>query len=93
MSDTKQAVDAPLQTPVRLPRWVCQSCGWVGDDHELLRATSPFDADDVICACPECKTVEDVLNACDEPGCNRDAGCGFPSPTGYRRTCMEHANL
>jgi hypothetical protein len=27
---------------------------------------------------------------CDEPGCIKDVGCGWPSPTGYRMTCAEH---
>jgi hypothetical protein len=27
---------------------------------------------------------------CDEPGCERHADCGWPSPSGYRRTCGEH---
>jgi hypothetical protein len=27
---------------------------------------------------------------CDELGCKRRADCGWPSPTGYRRTCGEH---
>ena len=28
--------------------------------------------------------------ACDEPGCQRQADCGWPSPAGYRHTCGEH---
>ncbi len=27
---------------------------------------------------------------CDEPGCNKQGTCGWPSDTGYRRTCSEH---
>ena len=27
---------------------------------------------------------------CDEPGCRERANCGWPSPTGYRRTCGKH---
>jgi hypothetical protein len=27
---------------------------------------------------------------CDEPGCDRDASGGWPSPNGYRHTCHEH---
>jgi hypothetical protein len=69
---------------------MCRSCGWIGDDAELLRAPSPFDVADTICGCPQCKAVNDVVNACDEPGCAREATCGFPDPGGYRRTCVEH---
>ena len=27
---------------------------------------------------------------CDEPGCEREATCGWPVADGYRRTCGEH---
>jgi hypothetical protein len=27
---------------------------------------------------------------CDEPGCKERSTCGFPTPSGYRRTCGEH---
>jgi hypothetical protein len=34
--------------------------------------------------------LKDTLGLCDEPGCYRDAGCGWPSKNGYRMTCGEH---
>ena len=34
-----------------------------------------------------------TLNLCDEPGCYKDAGCGWPSKDGYRMTCGEHYRL
>lgn len=37
--------------------------------------------------------IADRINACDEPGCTREATCGFPTPSGYRRTCGEHMQL
>ena len=27
---------------------------------------------------------------CEEPGCKKQSSCGWPSPSGYRRTCGEH---
>ena len=30
---------------------------------------------------------------CDEPGCKRQANCGTPTATGYRRTCGEHCPI
>jgi hypothetical protein len=30
---------------------------------------------------------------CDEPGCEKHAGCGWPSPNGYRRTCGQHMKI
>jgi hypothetical protein len=73
-------------------RWMCNSCDWIGNDADLLRAPSPFDSTETICACPKCKAVEDVINACDEPTCDRPATCGFPTATGYRRTCHRHSD-
>lgn len=72
-------------------RWRCAGCRWVGVDSEILTAPSPFDAADSISGCPRCKTVDKFVNVCDEPGCSREAGCGWPTPDGgYRRTCSEH---
>jgi hypothetical protein len=75
-------------------RWMCNSCDWIGGDAELLRAPSPFDPEDTLCACPKCKAVDDLHNACDEPGCTQKAHCGFPTPDGgYRRTCSRHSEF
>jgi len=83
-------VGAPFERHVRPLRWLCNTCGWNGADAELLRAPSPFDAADAIVGCPKCRAVNDVENACDEPGCDMPATCGFPAPGGYRRTCGKH---
>lgn len=85
------ALAGQVEPPVRPLRWLCQSCDWIGDDAELLRAPNPFDPDSIICGCPKCKAVDDIINACDEPGCVRQASCGFPTQNGYRRTCGRHA--
>ena len=75
-------------------RWLCQSCDWIGDAAELLWAPSPFDPEQQLCGCPKCKAVDDVVEACDEPGCNRASSCGFPTSLGkYRRTCFEHSEF
>lgn len=34
--------------------------------------------------------MKPVLELCDEPDCFEDATCGWPSPTGYRKTCRTH---
>lgn len=78
------------KVPPRKLRWLCQSCGWNGDDDELLRAPNPFFLEDTIVGCPNCKVVENMANACDEPGCDKEATSGFPDPGGYRRTCGLH---
>lgn len=73
------------------PLFRCNECDWRGRESEILTAQNPFRSEAyTINGCPKCGEVEDFTNVCDEPGCKRDAGCGWPSPAGYRRTCGEH---
>lgn len=71
-------------------RWRCEECKKIFNESELLQAQNPFDIHQTISGCPNCKAVEDFINICDEPGCDREATCGFPTPSGYRRTCGDH---
>lgn len=36
-------------------------------------------------------TAMEEYRQCDEPGCTREGGCGWPTDGGYRRTCYEHS--
>jgi len=68
-------------------------CGWLGDSNTLLRAPNPFEPDEELTACPQCKGF-DVSAACDEPVCTRAGGCGWPTKDGgYRHTCWEHSDF
>lgn len=69
-------------------KWKCQECAVVVSEY--LVAPNPFDATDSIIGCPNCKSVNSLLEVCDEPGCAEYSSCGFPTPTGYRRTCGKH---
>jgi len=67
------------------------NCGWKGMDSELLKAKNPFEPEDTVYACPECKELEgSYFSSCDEPACWRETTCGTPTANGYRRTCSEH---
>jgi hypothetical protein len=71
----------------------CQErrCNWTGDSNEMLTAPNPFDPEDTLTVCPECKTLEhSVWMACDEPGCWRAVTAGTPTTDGYRNTCYDH---
>lgn len=65
-------------------------CGWHGQEEEVLQAPNPFDSTDTLQGCPECKSVETIFVACDEPDCWKQATCGTPTPSGYRQTCGKH---
>lgn len=72
-------------------RYKCMECSNIHDETALLQAPNPFDATDTVCGCPSCKSVDSEVLVCDEPGCNKEASCGWQSPTGYRHTCYEHS--
>jgi hypothetical protein len=48
------------------------------------------DTERMECAIDAYEDAEKECQQCDEPGCTRTAGCGYPVPNGYRRTCHEH---
>jgi len=79
---------SPLDGCVR--HWGCNSCDWLGLETELLRAPSPFEPETEVLGCPKCKAIDDFFAVCDEPGCTKEAGCGFPTANGYRHTCGKH---
>lgn len=37
--------------------------------------------------------LKPMLHLCDEPGCFKEAGCGFPTDDGYRWTCYDHYRI
>lgn len=77
--------------------WKCRACGIASLEPELLKAPSPFNSDDELVACPRCLQCSEGFDLlCDEPGCNKHAGCGWPTGDdndewgGYRDTCAKH---
>ncbi|KKL74445.1 hypothetical protein LCGC14_2064870, partial [marine sediment metagenome] len=68
----------------------CRECDWEGKSDEELSAPSPFERDETIYACPQCKDINSTFRACDEPECWRETSCGTPVKGGYRRTCGKH---
>lgn len=69
----------------------CNVCQWHGRPKERLSAPSPFDTDDTLYGCPECKTADTFVFLCDVGGCQKEATCGWPDGKGeYWSTCGEH---
>jgi len=73
-----------------MTRMICDECGWCGDEDHVLLGRNPFDPDSEIDGCPQCKKIDSVSRACDEPGCRRLVVCGTPTADGYRCTCGAH---
>ena len=72
-------------------KWKCVICDHKFYSLEFLIATSPFDEDDTLYACPECKTIREPEELCEEPGCELTASCGTPFGAGhYKRHCHLH---
>lgn len=70
-------------------KWKCEECEFIGALDEFDKVKDPG-GDDTWTVCRRCRTPEHVVGVCDEPGCMREATCGFPTPTGYRQTCGAH---
>ena len=69
----------------------CDECGWTGTQDDICVVSDPKEGSEAKWSiCPQCRSAEQFTNMCDEPGCSREASCGFPSVSGYRRTCFEH---
>lgn len=77
-------------------KWKCMHCGSITLEHDLLEAVSPFNPFSLLTGCPVCLYCEDFKMVCDEPGCNLEASCGWPTGDvhdqwgGYRTTCSYH---
>lgn len=69
---------------------ICEECNWHGFESDILRAPNPFNSRDELSGCPKCRSVECLIEACDEDGCWNNSTCGTPTPNGYRRTCGKH---
>lgn len=76
-----------------MSKFRCDECEAIHQAVDLLVAPNPFDSQDVISGCPDCKSVGQFTEICDEPECKREAGCGFPTENGYRRTCYQHSDF
>lgn len=75
-------------------RWQCTECDWIGETHEIDRVDDPKpDSNMRWSVCPDCRSAESFKNLCDEPGCNKEATCGWPSENNYRRTCYWHSQF
>ncbi len=71
-------------------RWLCENCGTVTDDADLLQAPSPFDPATEMTGCPKCKAHDEFRAAC--AVCDRPA-CGGRSDTEsglYQALCRHH---
>ena len=68
-------------------------CNWRGNMTDALYAPNPFDESDKLIGCPLCKSVNSLVQACDDHDCWDEATCGTPTDGGYRMTCGKHAPL
>ena len=73
-----------------IDKWFCRECQFVGMEQEFDKVKDPR-GDETWTICPKCRAPDRVTSACDEPGCNEEGACGFPTDAGYRRTCFAHS--
>jgi len=71
----------------------CKECGWNGTSDEWLEATNPFDPEDEIIGCPECKEINTMKALCATDGCLNYATCGTQTTKGYKWLCGNHYRI
>lgn len=69
----------------------CTKCYWKGKNQGILKAKNPFNPSELIQGCPQCRSVDTIIDVCDEPNCWLNISCGTPTKEGYRSTCGKHA--
>lgn len=69
---------------------ICGECGAVIRHGDKLTAESPFDPEDIVIGCPECRMIDTLIRLCDRPGCTNSAVFGKPSGTDYIFVCNKH---
>ena len=76
-----------------MSKYICETrrCGWRGQEGQILKGPNPFDAEETVYGCPDCKCVGTLIGACEIEGCWQESTCGFPTPEGYLRTCGKHS--
>ena len=68
----------------------CSECNTLLSLDEVLTAPNPFAPEETLQCCPHCLTIDKIYSLCDVPRCDSIATCGYPSKSGYRRTCGYH---
>lgn len=74
-------------------RFKCEDCWSIVTSDRLLRAESPFDPDDEIVGCPECKSIVGFISLCHETGCSEQASMGKSTEDGYVNSCHKHIHI
>lgn len=74
----------------KMEKMVCDECNWHGTVQEMLVAPNPFEPDENIYACPNCKNINTLFRACDAPGCWKRSTCGTSLKNRYMITCGKH---
>jgi hypothetical protein len=81
---------------VELGKVRCTMCEAIMNMEQLDRVTDPHplvgQEPEQWLVCPRCRTPENFVHLCDEPGCKITATCGWTDPRieMYRRTCSVH---
>lgn len=65
-------------------------CGWHGTEY--LQAPNPFDPEDTVSGCPQCKAVDTIDVACAVPECWEATCQGMMTDVGYKWLCRLHGS-
>ena len=76
--------------------YICCNCKAVFSDETMLKSKNPFDENDTIVGCPNCKAIlncADYSYACDVENCNRARWFTITIDGKVRDLCDHHYNL
>jgi hypothetical protein len=72
-------------------RFRCDVCNEVTGASDILSAENPWDSDQGIWGCPNCKSANEFTRVCDVDGCSDSVLIGSVAGDGlYHFRCMEH---
>ena len=66
-------------------KFKCPICETVVLDKDLI-----YDELEEKCFCKECQEYVEMEHICQEEGCLKEVGNGYPTANGYKWRCQEH---
>lgn len=73
-----------------MTNFVCDACGNICTENEILSADNPFLPGRKVRYCPNCKEAGTLSLKCDVDGCNEAVFTSWRHGERYRYTCMNH---
>jgi len=64
---------------------ICKECKWIGTKNQMLKGKHPFEDNEIITGCPNCKEINSLRTKCMVEGCKEISTC-ISTLTGQTKT-------